>query len=298
MVMEITFLGTSSMVPTKDRNHSGMLLRYDAEGILFDCGEGTQRQFKIAGISPTSVTKILISHWHGDHVLGLPGLIQTLSASEYGKALAIYGPKGTKERIKLMFQAFVFDKNIELDIHEVREGKFIDAKGYSIEALPLEHGVETLGFRFVEKDRRKISAKKLEQLGIKPGPIVGKLQEGESVAHKGKTIRPDEVSSIVRGKILTYITDTKLCENCFALAHSADVLICESTYSSTLEGKGEEYNHMTAGQAADIAQKSGVKKLILTHFSARYKDISELEDEAKEKFENTVCAADFMNVKL
>jgi ribonuclease Z len=298
MVMEIVFLGTSSMVPTKERNHSGMLLRYGTEGILFDCGEGIQRQFKIGGISPTTVTKILISHWHGDHVLGLPGLIQTLSASEYGKTLAIYGPKGTKERIKHMFQAFVFDKNIELDIFEVKEGVFVDTKLYKLEALPLEHGVETLGYRFVEKDKRKINVKSLEKLGIKPGPIVGKLQDGESVMYKGKKISPEDVSAIVKGKVLTYITDTRLCDNCFALAHQADILVCESTYSSKLEGKGEEYSHMTASQAAEIASKAGVGKLILTHFSARYKKVDELEDEAKQAFENTTCAYDFLKVKI
>ena len=286
------------MVPTKDRNQSGVFLRYGTEGLLFDCGEGIQRQFKHAGISPVSVTKILLSHWHGDHVLGLPGLIQTLSASEYGKTLSIYGPKGTKERIKHLFQAFVFDKNIDLDIHEVTEGVFVDNKQYELQALPLEHGVEILGYSFTEKDKRRILTNKLDQLGIKPGPSVGKLQEGEPIVHKGKTIHPDQVSAIQKGKKFTYITDTKLCDNCFALAHNADLLVCESTYSSKLEGKGEEYNHMTAAQAAEIAMRSHVGKLILTHFSARYKNVNELEEEAQQTFENTTCAFDFMKVKL
>ena len=298
MVMEIVFLGTSSMVPTKERSQSAVFLRYGAEGLLFDCGEGTQRQFKLAGISPLSTTKILISHWHGDHVLGLPGLIQTLSASEYGKTLEIYGPKGTKERMEHLFRTFVFDKNIDLKIVEVKEGTFIDAKLYTVEALPLEHGIHTLGYRFMEKDKRKISMKKAEQFGLKPGPIIGKLQDGESVVHKGKKINPDDVSSIEKGTVVTYITDTKLCENCFSLSQGADILICESTYGSKLEGKGEEYSHMTASQAAEIARKSGVGKLYLTHFSARYKSVTELEDEAKELFENATCASDFMKIKL
>ncbi len=298
MVMEIVFLGTSSMVPTKERNQSAVFLRYGTEGILFDCGEGTQRQFKIAGISPSSVTKIIISHWHGDHVLGLPGLIQTLSAAEYGKTLEIYGPKGSKERMDHMFKTFVFDNKISLEVIEVKEGKFLESKDYAIEALPLDHGVATLGFRFVEADKRKINMKKAEQLGLKAGPMIGKLQEGQEVTHKGKKISPNDVSTVEKGKILTYITDTKLCENCFSLAHGADVLICESTYGSKLEGKGEEYSHMTATQAAQIAQRSGVGKLYLTHFSARYKNVSELEDEAKETFENTTAATDFMKIKI
>src|SRR3990167_5925490 len=137
--MQLTFLGTSSMVLIKERNQIAVFLSYGPEGILLDCGEGTQRQFKIAGISLTKVTIILLSHWHGDHVLGLPGLVQTLSASDYGKSLEIYGPKGTRQRIEHLFQAFVFDKDIELKITEVREGRFYDGKDFTLEALPMEH---------------------------------------------------------------------------------------------------------------------------------------------------------------
>ncbi len=296
--MEITFLGTSSMVPTKERNQSGVFLSYGTEGLLFDCGEGIQRQFKVAGLKITSVTKIILSHWHGDHVLGLPGLVQTLSAAEYGRNLEIYGPRGTKQRIDHLFKAFVFDKDIELKVVEVREGKFYDGNDFTLEALPLEHGIETLGYSFIEKDKRKILPKKLQQLGIKPGPIVGKLQAGHAVDIKGGKVHPDDVSIVEKGKKITYITDTKLCENCFALAHGSDVLICESTYGSSLEGKGEEYSHMTASQAAQIAARAGVDKLYLTHFSARYKDVSELEEEAKRTFENSTCAYDFLKIKV
>ena len=296
--MEIVFLGTSSMVPTKDRNQSGVFLSYGTQGLLFDCGEGIQRQFKMAGLKITSVTKVLLSHWHGDHVLGLPGLVQTLSASDYGKSLEIYGPKGTRQRIEHLFQAFVFDKDIELKITEVREGRFYDGKDFTLEALPMEHGIETLGYAFIEKDKRRILPKKLDHFGIKPGPIVGRLQEGHTVEVKGKHVHPDDVSSIVRGKKVAYITDTKLCENCFALAHQADVLVCESTYASSLEGKGEEYSHMTASQAAQIAARAGVRKLYLTHFSARYKDVSELEEEARKMFPDSTCAYDFLKVKI
>ncbi|MBN2112208.1 MBL fold metallo-hydrolase, partial [Candidatus Woesearchaeota archaeon] len=141
--MEIVFLGTSCMVPTKERNHSAFFLSYKAEGILFDCGEGTQRQLKIAGIKPQKVTKILLTHWHGDHVLGLPGLIQTLGASEYSKTLEIYGPKGTSKHIKAMFEAFVFDKPFEMKVKEVAGGKFFENADFILEAKPLKHGIAT-----------------------------------------------------------------------------------------------------------------------------------------------------------
>ncbi len=196
-----------------------------------------------------------------------------------------------------MFRAFVFDKNIDLKIKEVREGVFFESREFSLEALPMDHGIETLGYSFLEKERRRMNPRKLEQLGIH-GQLIGKLQDGQSVMVRGNKVEPDDVSIIVKGKKITYITDTKLCENCFALSHGSDILICESTYGSTLEGKGEEYSHMTAAQAAQIAKRCGVGNLYLTHFSARYKDVSELEEEAREIFEHSACANDFMKVKL
>ena len=155
-MIEIIFLGTSSMVPTKERNHSAILLSFKGNNILVDCGEGTQRQLKIANISASKTTKILITHWHGDHVLGLPGLIQTLAANNYSGVLEIYGPKGTKDKFKHMFKAFEFDQNkIKLDINEVDKGKFFENDDFILECLPLEHGTLGLGYNFIEKDRRR-----------------------------------------------------------------------------------------------------------------------------------------------
>jgi len=191
-IMQLTFLGTSSMVPTKERNQTAVFLSYGSEGILFDCGEGTQRQFKITGISLTKVTKILISHWHGDHVLGLPGLMQTLSSTDYNGTLEIYGPIGTKKRIESMFQAFVFDKRLDFKVKEAKQGMFFDGKDFQLEAYPLEHGIETLGYRLVEKDRRKVDMKKARKLGIPEGPLIGKLQQGESIEHNNKKIKEKE----------------------------------------------------------------------------------------------------------
>ncbi len=296
--MQITFLGTSSMVPTKERNQVAIFLSYGSEGILFDCGEGTQRQFKIAGISLTKVTKILISHWHSDHVLGLPGLIQSLSAMEYSDVLEIYGPVGTKKRIDKMFEAFVFDRQIKLKISEVKNGLFFENKEFQLEAHPLEHGMDTLGYIFIEKDKRRIDLKKVKKIGIPEGPLLGKLQQGESIQHKGKKIHPDDTTFIENGKKVAYVADTSLCDNCYRIADNADLLICESTYSSKLAVKGEEYGHMTARQAAQVANKSGAKKLVLIHFSARYKNTQELEEDARDIFDNVICANDFMKIEL
>lgn len=296
--MQITFLGTSSMVPTKERNQIAVFLSYGAEGILFDCGEGTQRQFKITGISLTKVTKILISHWHGDHVLGLPGLIQTLSSSEYNQTLEIYGPAGTKKRMEKMFEAFVFDKKLDFIVKEVKSGVFFENSEYRIEALQLEHGVEILGYSFIEKDKRKVDMKKASKLEIPEGPLIGKLQQGNPITHNGNKIVPDDVTYIEKGKKITYITDTVLCDNCYNLAENADLLISEATYSSKLADKGEEYGHMTAKQAAQVANKSNAKQLVLIHFSARYKNTQEIEEDARSIFDNVICAKDFMKIEL
>ena len=296
--MQITFLGTSSMVPTKERNQIAVFLSYGSEGILFDCGEGTQRQFKIAGISLTKITKILISHWHGDHVLGLPGLIQSLSSMDYSNKLEIYGPIGTKKRMEKMFETFVFDKRISYVVKEVKDEVFFENNEFQLEAYPLEHGIETLGYRFIEKDKRKIDMEKIKKFDIPIGPLLGKLQQGKTIEFNGKKISPDEVTYTKSGKKMAFITDTVLCDNCFKIADNVDLLICEATYSSKLVGKSEEYGHMTAKQAAELANKANAKQLVLIHFSARYKNTQELEEDARSIFDNTICANDFMKINL
>tara|TARA_Y100000310_G_C20590412_1_gene767695 strand:- start:330 stop:1220 length:891 start_codon:yes stop_codon:yes gene_type:complete len=296
--MEITFLGTSSMVPTKDRNQIGVLLSYGSEGILFDCGEGIQRQIKLAGEKITKVTKILISHWHGDHVLGLPGLIQTLSASTFDGTLEIYGPGGTKNRMKKMFETFIFDNQIDIKIKEVKEGLIFENDDFLIKAEKMEHGIPTLGYRFEEKDKRKINISKLKKFKVPQGPLVGKLQSGKSITIDGKKIKPDDVGRIEKGRSIAFVTDTVINKNCSKLAKDVDLLICESTYASKLEEKAEKHNHMTAKDASLLASNSGAKKLALIHFSARYKEIDEIEEEAKTYFDNTVCAYDLMKMRI
>ncbi len=296
--MQLLFLGTSSMVPTKERNQSSVLISYKDDSILVDCGEGTQRQLKIAGIKLTKITKILISHWHGDHVLGLPGLIQSMAASDYNNVLKIYGPKNTKEFFKNMFKVFIFDRKIDIKIEEIKDKVFFENEDFILKALPLEHGIETLGYSFIEKDRRKIEMGKIKKFGLKQGPVIGKLQEGKSILFKGKKIKPDDVSTIIKGKKITIINDTSPCKNADLLAKDSDLLVCEATYTSALEEKSQEYGHMTAKQAAELANRCNTKKLILTHFSARYKNTLELEEEASNYFDNVICADDFMKINL
>ncbi len=296
--MEIVFLGTGSMVPTRERNHSSLLLMYKDEGILLDCGEGTQRQLKMAGVNLNKITKILISHWHGDHVLGLPGLVQTMGSLGYEGTLEIYGPKGTRKRWESMGEVFLFEDTVDVRPEDVTKVRFFEGEAFSLEALPLEHTAPCLGYSFIENDKRKIRKELLKKKNIPEGPIVGRLQGGQSVKWNGKTIQPDEVSNVIKGKKVTYIADTKMCSNAIKLAENADLLVCESTYANELEEKASLYKHLTAGQAGFIANKANVKKLVLTHFSQRYKDLIQIREDAKMVFQNVVCANDLMKISI
>jgi ribonuclease Z len=296
--MQIVFLGTSCAMPTKERNHSSIFISYGSEGILMDCGEGTQRQLKIAGIKPTKITKVLISHWHGDHVFGLPGLISTLSTSEYTKTLRIYGPKGSKEFVKNIFKSAVFENRINLEVVEIKEGIFFSGKDYQLEAYPLKHKTDTLGFRFIEKNKRRINIPFVKEIGIPEGPLLGKLQEGRSISWKGKRVSVKDATYVVKGRIVAYLADSILSKNSLKVAKDADILIAESTYTSELQEKAEKYMHMTAKEAGLIANQANVKKLILTHFSTRYKDTHVLEEDARNVFDNVEAAKDFMKINL
>ncbi len=296
--MELTFLGTSGMMPTKQRNPSAVFLDYKGEGILFDCGEGTQRQLKIAGIPITKVSRILLSHWHGDHMLGLPGLIQSLGAAGYTNTLEIYGPKGTQRFLKVITEQLDLDFKVPLKGHDVESGTIVDTKDFTIEALPMKHRIPTIAFAFCEKDRRRIKLEEIKKLGIPEGPLLGELQQGDDVKWKGRTVAADKVTYVVKGKKVAFITDTRPNPNCAKIAKDADLLICESIYAHALQDKAEEYMHMTSRESAQIASRANAKKLILTHFSPRYAVTDEILNDAKDVFDDVKCAFDFMKVKL
>ncbi len=285
------------MVPTKERNHSGIFLSYRGEGILVDCGEGIQRQLKIAEIKPTKITKIFLTHWHGDHVLGLPGLLQTLNSSEYEKKLEIYGPIGTKKSFEYMFKAFSFKIDFEYKIKELSNNNF-SLKEIVVSSLLLEHKIPCLGFSFTEKDRRRIKPAIIKKLGIPDGPLLGELQNNKKITWKGKEILPKETTYLVKGKKISIILDTVLTKNVYSLAKDSNLLICESSYDSSLEEKAKEYKHLTAKQAALLASQTNVKKLVLTHISQRYKTPKILLEDAKDVFEDVCVAYDFMKLKI
>ncbi len=296
--MELIFLGTSCMQPTKQRNHPGVLLLRKGEGILFDCGEGTQRQLRVAGIRPTVIRKICISHWHGDHVLGLPGLLQTISSSTGNATLAVYGPAGTKRRIASMKETFASKELIDFTITEVANGMVCDEEEYTLHAAEMRHGTPCVGYALQEKERRKVLLSKAKKLGIPQGPLLGKLQRGETITLKNKNVAPEDVTAPIKGKRFCYITDTRPNANIPKLANDADVLILEATYASDLAEKAKEYFHLTAQEAASLANDANAKKLILTHFSNRYKSAHELEEDARGIFNNTQAAEDFLRIRF
>ena len=300
--MELVFLGTSCMVPTKERNVQSIFLSYKAEGILIDCGEGTQRQMNIAGINRNRVTKILISHWHGDHISGLTGLLQTLSSSESEKKIEIYGPRETKERLMHLLKAFSFDERmIELKITELNPKgveKFFENDDFYLECTKLEHKPECIGYAFIEKDKTRIDLAKAKKFGLKEGPLVGEILEKGKVKVGTKSVSLKDVSYVETGKKISFILDTLLCNNCYKIAENADLLVSEASYMSNLEEKATDRMHLTAQQAALIASNSNAKRLILTHFSQRYKGTGEVEEEARTYFPNTSAAYDFMKIQL
>ncbi|MDI6737363.1 MAG: ribonuclease Z [Nanoarchaeota archaeon] len=296
--MEITFLGTGAMVPTVERNHCSFLLEYRDEAVMFDCGEGTQRQLKKAKISPAKITKILISHWHGDHVLGIPGLIQTMAACEYSGKLDIYGPIGSKEFFSRMFNSFILDAKISVSVHEVNEGIFFENEWFSLEAKSLRHSSRCLAFAFIEKDRRRINMDYVKKFGLQQHPIMKELQNGKDIEWKGNKIRADDATFVVKGKKIVYVADTAPCRNAVDIARNADILVCEATLAEDMRGKAEISKHLTSSQAGEIAKQASVKKLVLTHFSPRYKTVTHIRDEAKKAFRNVSCARDFMKIKL
>ncbi len=295
--MKITFLGTSAMVPTKERNHPSILINYDRENILIDCGENTQRQLKFINFSPNKITKLLISHWHGDHILGIPGLIQTLGANNYEKTLEIYGPKNSKNFMKKIINSFLLENKIKYKVHEVN-GKFFENENFYLEATYLNHSAPCLSFSLIEKPKRKMNLTYLKKFKLTKHPLLGELQKGKDIIYLNKKIKVKDATFIVKGKKITYLSDTLFHPSCIKAAKNSDLLISEATFANDFKEKAKEYSHLTAEQAAQIAKKAKAKQLILTHFSQRYKTTEELEKEAKKIFKNTIAAKDFTTINL
>ncbi len=291
-VRDIIILGCSSQQPTRTRNHGAYLVRWNGEGLLFDPGEGTQRQFIFANVAPTCVNRIFISHFHGDHCLGVGSMLMRLNLDKVTHPIHCYYPASGQTYFERLRFGTIYHQNIEVIEHPVRhEGVVHDDGQFCIEARFLEHGIDNLGWRVTEADTRKFDKQKLEGFGVK-GPLVRTLEREGSICINGRQVALDEVSKVHPGAVLAVTIDTLPCQAAIDLARGAQVLICESTYLEAHRHLAEKHHHLTAKQAAQIAKAAGVKQLILTHFSARYQDAEEFGREAREVFPNTWVAED------
>jgi len=292
MKIPIVFLGTGQAIPTAKRNHIAMLLKYKNETILIDCGEGTQRQFRKAKLNPCKITRILITHWHGDHILGLPGLLQTLQLNHYPGTLKIYGPKGTREKLSLMLRMFIKKDRLKTEIKEVEGGKIFETKEFYVQAEKMKHQANCLAYSFVEKDKTRVNKDKIKKLKLK-GKLIGELARGKNIVWKGKKILASQLTYKQKGKKITFILDTAINQNAIKLARNSDLLVSEAVYTEKEADLAKEYKHLTAKQAAEIAKKAKVKELILTHLSQRYENKeSKILKEAKEILRNARIVED------
>jgi ribonuclease Z len=297
--MELIFLGTSSALPTTNRNHPSIALKAFGEVMLFDCGEGTQRQMAILKLSPMKVNNIFITHLHGDHFLGLPGMIQSMAFRGRKDPLHIYGPKGIGKTIQNIINLGYYSLTFQIYPHEIEEGMVAETEEYIIKCCPTHHSIINLAYSVEEKRNPKFLRENALKLGLKPGPDFGKLQKGISVEIDGQIIKPEEVLGPKRkGRKIVYSGDTKPCSEMVDFAKGANVLIHESTFESSQELKAQETGHSTTTQAAEIAEIAEVSQLILSHISTRYRDISILKEEANKIFDQVIVAEDFMTVEV
>jgi ribonuclease Z len=306
LTVELFFLGTGAGIPAKLRNVTSIALKLlEERGTiwLFDCGEATQHQILHTSIKPSKMEKIFITHLHGDHLYGLPGLLASRSFQGGESKLTVYGPPGVKTFVETSLQVSGTYLKYSLEIVEISEGVLFEDEQFIVEALQLDHGILSYGFRIVEKDRPgTLLVDKLQEAGIKPGPLYKKIKAGESITLEDGTVLESEhfVGPQQEGRIVTILGDTRMCEAAEILAKDADVLVHESTFANGEEELAHNYYHSTTSQAAEIAKKANVKKLCLTHISSRYdrNDSEGLMQEARKIFPATEIAEDFKSISI
>ncbi len=293
----LTILGTASQVPTRHRNHIGVFLHWDKEGILFDPGEGTQRQLIFAGISASEITKICITHFHGDHCLGLPGIVQRLSLQKIAHTVEIYYPYSGQKYLHNLLNAAMFHNVANIKECPISNpGEICSNEDFTLETKPLDHGSDTWGYRLKERDKRTIFPHKLPPKLT--GKSIGLLKEQGWIQLDDQIIYLKEISAPKPGQIFALVMDTRLCKEAKELAMGADILVCESTYLSSEERQARDYRHLTAAQAASIAQEAGAKKLILIHFSQRYTSPLTFLHEARLIHSDVIVGQDLQQIAL
>ncbi|MDQ0990847.1 ribonuclease Z [Streptomyces sp. V3I7] len=276
-VRELVVLGTASQVPTRHRNHNGYLLRWDGEGILFDPGEGTQRQMLRAGAAAHDLNRICVTHFHGDHALGLPGVVQRINLDKVPHEVTAHYPRSGQRFFDRLRYATAYRETARITEAPVdADGDLAVTASYTLQARRLSHPVDSYGYRLVEPDGRRMLPERLAAHGIKD-PDVGRIQREGRLGD----VTLDEVSEVRRGQRFAFVMDTRLCEGAYALAEGCDMLVIESTFLDEDIDLAVEHGHLTAGQAASVARDAGVRHLVLTHFSQRYSDPEEFGRQAR-----------------
>jgi ribonuclease Z len=296
---ELIVLGTASQVPTRHRNHNGYLLLWDGEGFLFDPGEGTQRQLLLAGVPVSSVTRLCLTHFHGDHCLGVPGVVQRFSVDAVPHPLLAYFPASGSEYFARLRHASIFHERTDVrEVPVAADGPIAHGPFGVLVAGRLDHSVDAIGYRLVEPDRQRFVPELLAHYGI-AGPAVGELHRAGSIRVGDRIVALSQVSVPRRGQRFAFVMDTRLCDGVYALAEGVDLLVIEATFLTDDAELATRYGHLTAAQAARVAQECGVRRLLLTHFSQRYTDATRHRDEAAEVFSgDLILAEDLARIPL
>jgi ribonuclease Z len=298
---EVVVLGSASQVPTRHRNHNGYFLRWDQEGILFDPGEGTQRQMTFAGVSASAVTRIFITHLHGDHCLGLPGVIQRLSLDRVDHPIDLYYPASGQEFIDRLRTASIFYDTTQIRCHPVSEDGNLSLSypgaTFDLVARKLDHGVDSIGYQLIEHDGHKMVPELLAASGI-AGAKISEIQRVGHIDNGTDRITLTQVSEPKQGQRFAFVMDTRMCQNIATLADRADLFVCESTFSAAGENLATAHGHLTSKQAGEITRDAQARKLLITHFSQRYENTDPLLEEAMQAFPNTLAAHDLLRVTI
>ena len=302
MSMRIIFLGTAGSVPTLKRNLPAVLVCRKNDQILFDCGEGVQRQMLMTKTGFHKNMKIFLSHMHGDHVLGLPGLMQTMALMDRRNKLQVYGPNGIRHFLESVKEALQFGLTYPVEIHEIYSAGIVcEEPEYTIEAAESNHVMSSFAYALIEKQRPgKFYPEKAKALGIPEGELWSKLQRGEKVIlANGKTVKPEDIMGSIRnGRKIVYTGDTRPFKDFARFASGANLIIHDATLDDTLVEKADQDGHSTPSQAAEQAMKAKAKRLILTHISARYPDAKLLLEQAQKGFRNVAIAEDFLEIEI
>ena len=300
-MLNVIFLGTAGSLPTPERNPSAVLVNREGDMILFDCGEGTQRQMMRARTGMMRLTHIFLTHLHADHILGIPGLLETMAFQGREEPLTIAGPIHTARMLDCFKSVCYFSRHFSVQAVELEPGEAVPMKGFQVTAFSTQHSVPSLGYCLEEEQRPgRFNREAAVSLGVPPGPLFGRLQRGQSIEIDGRMIEPHQVMGPARpGRKVVYTGDTRPCASVEAASQGADLLIHDCALASDMSDWARETKHSTAAEAAETARRAGVAALALTHISSRYsEDTSALLREARSIFEKSTVAEDLMSLEI